>query len=123
MVINFTGRFSISVANLELKQELKNETVKVGETVVLKCKLKSTKLAPTITWYKDGTIIQPGHAFYKIHLFRHSSRMKIRRIRAEDSGKYTCHSSNFVSNISTHSWITVLSGKDNQLSSKITDFL
>lgn len=96
--------------------------MKAGETVVLKCKLKPTKMAPTITWYKDGTIIQPGHAFYKIHLFRHSSRIKIRSIRAEDSGKYTCFSSNFITNISTHSWVTVLPEERKEVSSKTTNF-
>ena len=109
MLLNRNLHFSILVGNLEFKEELMNKTVNVGETVVFKCKLHKTKIPPRITWYKDGKIIQPGHAFYKIHLFRHSSRMKIRHIKAEDSGKYTCHAFNFITNISTHSWVTVLS--------------
>lgn len=114
--------FLFSVDKPEFKQGLKNKTVKVGETVVLKCKLKNTDIPPTITWYKDGTVIQPGDAFYKFHLFRHSSRMKIRRIRLEDSGKYTCHVSNFVTNVSTHSWLTVLRQTGNNLKSKKNSF-
>jgi hypothetical protein len=98
--------------------KLKNKTVTVGETVVLKCKLKTTDIPPTITWYKDGTVIQPGHAFYKIHLFRSSSRLKIRRIRINDSGKYTCRISNYKTNISSHSWLTVLPQEKFNTSSK-----
>ena len=96
---------SIPVAKPEFKLELKNRSVRVGEMVVLKCKLKTTDIPPTITWYKDGVVIPHGHTFYKIHLFRHSSRLKIRRIRLEDAGKYTCHVSNFITNVSTHSWL------------------
>jgi hypothetical protein len=97
---------------------LKNKTVKAGETVVFKCKLKTTKLPPTITWFKDGTVIPHGHTFYKIHLFRDSARLKIRRIKVEDSGKYTCHASKFITNISTHSWLTVLPRKEKKPSRK-----
>ena len=92
--------------------------MQAGETVVLKCKLKATDIPPSITWYKDGKIIQHGHAFYKIHLFRDSSRMKIRRIKVGDAGKYTCHASNFNKNVSTHSWITVIAQNKSTLARK-----
>lgn len=87
--------------------QLKNQNVKVGETVVLRCKLKLTEIPPTITWFKNGHVIQAGHEHYKIHLFRHSSRLKIRRIKIKDAGKYTCQASNYISNISSHSRIVV----------------
>ena len=85
----------------------KNVTARVGETVVLRCKLRYTKIDPAITWYKDGKIIQPGHPVYKIHLFRLSSRMKIRRVKLQDTGKFKCEVSNAAWTISSESWITV----------------
>ena len=86
--------------------------------MVLKCKLKTTDIPSTITWYKDGIVIQPGHAFYKIHLFRDSSRLKIRRIQLHDAGKYTCHVSSYKTNITSHSWVTVLPLENNATSKK-----
>ena len=74
--------------------------------------MKSTNIDPSITWYKDGKIIPPGHPFYKIYLFRLSSRMKIRRIHMRDSGKFVCKISNVFWNVSSESWVTVVNSTD-----------
>ena len=95
------------------KLRLQNVTAGVGETVVLKCKVKSSKIVPRITWYKDDQVIQPGHPSYKIHLFRHRSRMKIRHLKLEDGGKYKCEVTNVAWTVASESWITInITGRD-----------
>ena len=96
-----------SAAKPVFKLRLKNVTASVGGSVVLKCKVKSSKVAPTITWYKDGKVIRLDHPFYKIHLFRYSSRLEIRKVVLEDNGKYKCRVSSGGWIVSQHSWVTV----------------
>lgn len=58
-----------------------------GKSVTLKCRLSTKKFPFNVTWLKDGA---PISRRFKIKKFKWGSRLRVRRARAEDGGKYQC---------------------------------
>ncbi|KAG8556198.1 hypothetical protein GDO81_017962 [Engystomops pustulosus] len=70
-------------------------SVKVGDSVVLPCEVKSVP-PPFITWAKETQLISP---FSQRHNILPSGSMKIFESRVTDTGTYTCVATNIAGNI------------------------
>ncbi|XP_040264776.1 hemicentin-1 isoform X1 [Bufo bufo] len=70
-------------------------SVKVGDSVILPCEVKSVP-PPFITWAKEAQLISPFSQRHNIHP---SGSMKIFETRVMDTGTYTCVATNIAGNV------------------------
>ncbi|XP_052267183.1 pro-neuregulin-1, membrane-bound isoform-like isoform X2 [Dreissena polymorpha] len=69
-----------------LKKKMKDATIAEGENIELTCTLKTRPFPAAETkWLKDGVLIEKN-----IQTGKKSSRLRIRKAGASDSGTYTC---------------------------------
>ncbi|XP_036073284.1 vascular endothelial growth factor receptor 1 isoform X2 [Oryzias melastigma] len=81
-------------------------TVNVSASVTLGC-LSHGVPPPTITWYKDEQLLQPGSGI----VIERDGSLHIDRITAEDQGLYTCQAINERGSVETsaHIWVSSVS--------------
>ncbi|KAF6727277.1 Vascular endothelial growth factor receptor 1 [Oryzias melastigma] len=81
-------------------------TVNVSASVTLGC-LSHGVPPPTITWYKDEQLLQPGSGI----VIEKDGSLHIDRITAEDQGLYTCQAINERGSVETsaHIWVSSVS--------------
>ncbi|RVE58758.1 hypothetical protein OJAV_G00197900 [Oryzias javanicus] len=81
-------------------------TVNVSASVTLSCPSHGVP-PPTITWYKDEQLLQPGSGI----VIENDGSLHIDRITAEDQGLYTCQAINERGSAETsaHIWVSSVS--------------
>ncbi|XP_054623330.1 obscurin isoform X7 [Dunckerocampus dactyliophorus] len=85
---------------------LANCTAELGQTVKLACKATGVP-KPTITWYKDGRIVEADPHHIIIEDPDGSCTLILDNMTAEDSGQYMCFATSSAGNASTLGKITV----------------
>ncbi|XP_061776430.1 obscurin isoform X3 [Nerophis ophidion] len=85
---------------------LANCTAELGQTVKLACKATGIP-KPTITWYKDGRIVEADPHHIIIEDPDGSCTLILDNMTAEDSGQYMCFATSSAGNASTLGKITV----------------
>nr|XP_057924200.1 obscurin isoform X3 [Doryrhamphus excisus] len=85
---------------------LANCTAELGQTVKLACKVTGVP-KPTITWYKDGRIVEADPHHIIIQDPDGSCTLILDNMTAEDSGQYMCFATSSAGNASTLGKITV----------------
>ena len=91
-------KFTVSLGNITMYE---------GKLVKLKCKLSTKKVRGNITWYKDGVLIGRNHSFYKTMRYKWGSRLKIRRLKLRDAGKFDCVVQVHGRSVAASSWVNV----------------
>ena len=72
------------------KVSLSNITMFETKAVIFKCRLSTKRLPVNITWFKDGKRVSIEHPTYKVTSYLWGSRLRIRRARYWDAGKFEC---------------------------------
>uniref|UniRef100_A0A8C3AC68 Neuregulin 2b n=1 Tax=Cyclopterus lumpus TaxID=8103 RepID=A0A8C3AC68_CYCLU len=67
---------------------MRGQSLVEGDKLNLKCEASGNP-SPSFRWYKDGHELQKGRDL-KIKTNKKNSKVQISRVRAEDSGNYTC---------------------------------
>jgi hypothetical protein len=84
---------------------LQNITMFEGKSVTLKCRLNTKKIPFNVTWTKNGV---PIGSRYKTKHFLWGSRLKVRRSRARDAGKFECIVSAAIKTVRAVGWLKIL---------------
>ncbi|XP_075899611.1 neuregulin 2b isoform X2 [Nelusetta ayraudi] len=85
---------------------MRGQSLMEGDRLYLKCEASSGNPSPSFRWYKDGQELQKGRDL-KIRTNKKNSKMQISRVRADDSGNYTCVAENSVGQENVTSIISV----------------
>ncbi|XP_029021591.1 neuregulin 2b isoform X3 [Betta splendens] len=73
-------------------RQMRGQSLMEGDKLYLKCEASGNP-SPSFRWYKDGHELQKGRDL-KIKTNKKNSKVQIGRVRAEDSGNYTCVAEN-----------------------------
>ncbi|KRY53788.1 Muscle M-line assembly protein unc-89 [Trichinella britovi] len=101
---------------LEFSHGLKNQSVKKGSTVVMKCQinLRNRKQLPTVRWYKSGKEILADKRT-EINSFPDGvCTLTITKTEEEDEGNYTCIISDGSSSVKTEATLTLSTSKNSK---------
>lgn len=79
----------------ELKK-IKAKNVSVGKKLQLRCRIRSARPDPSITWTKDGVPISGKTKGVQIRKKKKYSQLRINKASSEDAGVYTCIATNVV---------------------------
>lgn len=79
----------------ELKK-IKAKNVSVGKKLQLRCRVRSARPDPSITWTKDGVPISGKTKGVQIREKKKYSQLRINKASSEDAGVYTCIATNVV---------------------------
>ncbi|XP_031565408.1 tyrosine-protein kinase transmembrane receptor ROR2-like [Actinia tenebrosa] len=98
----------VTMKEIPFSATLQNITMYEGKSVTLKCRLNTKKFPFNVTWMKDGA---PIGSRYKTKKFLWGSRLKIRRSRAKDAGKFECIISSILKSVRAAGCLKIL-GRD-----------
>ncbi|XP_077483590.1 roundabout homolog 2-like isoform X2 [Amblyomma americanum] len=83
----------LAVLRDEFRQLPKSLRVAAGDSATLECVPPRGHPEPTVTWFKDGTQVQPGPG--RVRLLGHGSLL-IADVRPADQGRYVCRAANML---------------------------
>ncbi|KRZ38331.1 Muscle M-line assembly protein unc-89 [Trichinella pseudospiralis] len=103
---------------LEFSHGLKNQSVKKGSTVVMKCQinLRNRKQLPTVRWYKSGKEILADKRTEINSSPDGVCTLTIIKTEEEDEGNYTCIISDGSLSVKTEATLTVIVEEEKKLS-------
>lgn len=90
MAISRNASLTIAVLKEEFRQEPSDKMVAAGKPLVLECSPPKGHPEPTVTWKKDGIILNQNSSYYTVS----AGKLSIARAQRSDSGFYVCLASN-----------------------------
>lgn len=87
-------------------KHLRDTRCQLNENVRLTCSIEGIP-APTLSWEKDGKVLQPG-AKYTIEVHDKQCTLVINAVQLDDSGEFYCIATNPVGRVRTSAIVSVI---------------